>query len=400
MADLTVTTHESIDDVGANQWNTLVRQSDLGCVFHRHGWLRAIERGLDRRAHHLVVRKGGNPDGVFPNFWTTVDLPDPSEVVEHLPTDGLADRLPAGASALAERVPTGALVAAATDASAPAGVGADALERLPLERLTSTSPGFGGPVVLTDERESLSLLFDRLEESVSGATVSHVLKAKEPGFVRYGKFLAGRGYEPTRLDCRFELPVDRPFEELLADMDKSRRKAIRDGREQDYTVVDRPLADAVDETHAAYVRDIERAGGEPYPRSFFAALAAEVPERTRVFVLEVDGREVGRYVHVLDEEQSAVHYFFSAIGDTDYYQYNPTELLHAHAIEWARAEGYDVYDFGSTGSTFREGLFRYKEKYGARPLPTLRWERGGSPALWSAYRLARRRYQRLTYPDT
>ncbi|MFC7141048.1 GNAT family N-acetyltransferase [Halosimplex aquaticum] len=389
MTELTVTSHETIDAVDENQWDTLVRQSDLGSVFHRHGWLRAVERGLDRRPEHFVVRKGSNPVALLPNFRAPVDLPDPSALLERFDSPTLVDRLP-----------TGALGAVSTVAGAPADASADALDSLPVERLCSTAPGFGGPVVLTDEAECLDMLFDALDDAISEYTLCHVVKAKEPAFMRYGKFLAGRGYAPTLLDCRFVLDVDRPFEEVLDGMDKERRKAVRDAREREYEVTERPLAETLDETYDRYLRDMERAGGDPYPRSFFAALAADFPERTRVFSAEVDGVAAGQYVYLLDDEQSAVHYFFSAIGDESNYEYNPTELLHSHVAEWAREHGYDAYDFGSTGSTFRDGTFKYKEKYGARVVPTLRWERGGSPVLWNAYRVARRGYQRYAYPDT
>ncbi|WP_123535489.1 GNAT family N-acetyltransferase [Halosimplex salinum] len=389
MTDLELTVHETIDAVDENQWNTLVRQSDLGSVFHRHGWLRAVERGLDRRAVHFVVRKGSNPVAVLPNFWVPVDAPDLSAIVERFDAPALVDRLP-----------TGAVGSLSTVADAPVDASADALDSLPVERICSTAPGFGGPVVLADETDCLDMLFDALDDALSESTLCHVVKAKEPAYMRYGKFLAGRGYSPTLLDCRFVLDVDRRFEDVLDGMDKERRKAVCDAREQDYDVTERSLAETLDETYERYRRDMDRASGDAYPRSFFAALAADCPERTRVFSLAVDGVEAGQYVYLLDDEQSAVHYFFSAIGDDSNYEYNPTELLHSHVVEWARERGYDDYDFGSTGSTFRDGTFKYKEKYGARVVPTLRWERGGSPVLWNAYRVVRRGYQRYAYPDT
>ncbi|WP_459193623.1 GNAT family N-acetyltransferase [Halosimplex sp. J119] len=397
MTDLELTVHESIDEVGENQWNTLVRQSDLGSVFHRYGWLRAIERGLGREARHFVVRKGSNPVAVLPNFREPVDLPDPSTLLDQIDASPFDDH-PDGPT-LVDRLPTSALGALSTVAGTPVNVGASALDSLPVERLTSMSPGFGGPVVLTDEADCLELLFDAVEEAVSESTLCHVVKAKESEFMRYGKFLAGEGYTPTLLDCRFVLDVDRPFDEVLDGMDKERRKAVRDAREQDYEVTERPLAETLDETYERYVCDMERAGGDPYPRSLFTALAADFPERTRVFSAEVDGTTAGQYVYLLDDEQSALHYYFSAIGAVENYEHNPTELLHAHAIEWARERGYDEYDFGSSGSTFRDGTFRYKEKYGARVEPTLRWERGGSSVLWNAYRIARNGYQRYAYSD-
>ena len=92
MTDLSVTRQESIDDRHENQWNTLVNQSDLGPVFHRSGWLRAVERSLDRRVVHLVGRKGSNPVAILPNVRVSIDLSDSSTQPDHVPTDALVTR--------------------------------------------------------------------------------------------------------------------------------------------------------------------------------------------------------------------------------------------------------------------------------------------------------------------
>jgi len=370
MSELSATVYDSVEAVNRNQWNNVVKQSTLGSVFHRYEWVLAVERGTDQTPKHVVIDKKGNPVAILPSFATAVDVPAYSTMRERLP-EPFADVL--------ETLPV------------------ESFDSLPFEQLISGAPGFGGPVITTDEEECLRLLFETLAESCERSVLSHTVKAKELGYMRYGKMFARAGYEPVLLDCRFELDLDTDFRELVDNMDKERRKAVRQARASDYEIVDHDLDDVVESTHRRHRTDIDRVDGDVCPRSFLEELATTFPERTKLFGVEVDGTEAGRYLYILDEEQSTVHYYLSAVGDRSNFQYNPTELLHSHAIEWGQAAGYDYYDFGSTGSTFVDGLFKYKEKYGGRVIPTLRWEKGHLPVVWPAYKLGRRTYQKLTY---
>lgn len=370
MSELSATVYDSVEAVNRNQWNNVVEQSDLGSVFHRYEWVLAVERGTSQTPKHVVVDKKGNPVAILPSFTTGIDVPAYSTLRERLP-----DRL----AGVLETLPV------------------ESVEDLPFKQLISAATGFGGPVITTDEEECLRLLFEALSESSDRSVLSHTIKAKELGYMRYGKVFAREGYEPVLLDCRFELDLNTEFQTLVDNMDKERRKAVRQARSSDYEIVEHDLGAAVESTHRRHRTDIDRVDGDVCPRPFLEELAAVCPERTKLIGVEVDGVEAGRYLYVLDDEQSTVHYYLSAVGDESHFQYNPTELLHSHAIEWGQEQGYDYYDFGSTGSTFVDGLFKYKEKYGGRVIPTLRWEKGHVPVLWPAYKIGRRTYQKFAY---
>jgi len=118
MSEIESRVYDSIDEANRNQWNNLVRQSGKGTVFHRYGWLRAVETGLGKEARHIMVSKGGNPVAVLPNFVDKIEL--------------------GGINPALER----------------------AAERLPMERLVSTDPGYGGPIAGTDTSECLDILFE------------------------------------------------------------------------------------------------------------------------------------------------------------------------------------------------------------------------------------------------
>lgn len=346
-ADTDTDIYESISEVNANQWNHVVGHSQFSSVFHRYEWLESLEEGTALEPRHVVVSKKGNPVAVFPNF---------VEFIEPLEGD-----LPS-----------------------------EIQERLPLDRLVSTMPGYGGPLGSGDYQEYLSSMFDTLTSETGSDVVYHLLKMNDLGYTRFGQFLSDRGYAARLTTCRIVLDLDESWEALVSNMDSSRRRAVQRANEQDARVehVD-PDLETIRETYTAYRRNMERIGGTMLPLSLFEALASNMPDRVMISKALVEGREVGRLVHLLDDEQSTVHYFFSAIGDEDDFEYHPSELLHGHAIQWGQENGYSKYDFGETTADFTDSLFHYKEQYGGEVVPTLQWEKGFAPVRWSAYRLGR-----------
>ncbi|QLG61004.1 GNAT family N-acetyltransferase [Halorarum salinum] len=350
MSELHAETYRRIDDVNGNQWNNVVSQSKLGSLYNRHEWMRAIESGYDFEPRHVVVEKKGNPVAIMPNF--VRELPVPDSITHAL------------------------------------------LGGLPFESLTSTYPGYGGPLILSDEREALDLLFEELESSRGPTLVYHRIQSNDLSHVRYGRYLQDRGYQPRFDSCLFFVNLGDGWESIRDDMDKERRKDLRKAEEQDYTVDVAPLADDFDGTYDAYARNTERVGGTVRPRAFIESLADAFGEQILVFTARVDGREVGRYVHLLDEEASVLRHWLSAIPERENYRYRPSELLHARAIRFGIEEGYDEYGFGVADAHFHDGVFRFKRKYGARPVPMFRMEKGYSRVVWPLYRLGRRLVRR------
>ena len=330
---LDIETIDSIEDVNRNQWNHVVEQSKLGTVYHRYRWLRAIEFGTPYQAKHFVVSKGGNPIAIFPNFLV-------------------------------------------------------GYQHLPITHLQSINPGFGGPVVTTDEEEAIQLFLDEIPKYCDKTVVLNQIMTYGKGYSRYHKIFKENKYRQKLLDCNFELDITQDWEEILSDMDSSRRRAIKQGHENDFEIVDKEITNqTMTEFYDGFLSVMERVDGYQLPRSFFLELVG-FADRMKVLSLRADGKEQGSILLLLNDEQSSLVYEESAIEEK-HFEYNSSELLHEHAIRWGQSNGYDTYNLRGTELDFRDGVFRFKEKFGAQPVPALVWERSCSTLLGPAYRIGR-----------
>lgn len=339
---------DSIDLVNENQWNDVVSRASGGTVFHRAGWLRAIETGLELEPRHVVVRKKGNPVAVFPNFTTAVDLP------VSLPFDET---------------------------------------RFGFASLSSLDPGFGGPLITSNREAALRKIFAAIDQICDGRYVFHRMRILDPTHVQYAQVFRKRGYRPSLLYCRFLLKLE-DYDRIVDEMDAERRKEIRDAKTNDPEITNESInKETIWEFYEEYLKTMDRVDGTPYPFSFFEALSENLGERLEIFTAYVNSNPVGKHLYLRDDDQGSLHYFFAGV-DERHFEYSSPALLHDYAFQWGIENGYDVFDFGSTNSHYANGTYRYKKKFGAAVEPVYEWERGHAPIRWRAYRSARRLYRR------
>jgi len=138
-------------------------------------------------------------------------------------------------------------------------------------------------------------------------------------------------------------------------------------------------------------------GTPVYGRRFFSEVLASFPTRASVHVVRLRGRAVAAGIIYRTSGTVEVPW---ASSIRDYNSLCPNHLLYWSVIERAIAERAQVLDFGR--STPNEGTYKFKEQWGAEPVP-LCWEyrllRGAtlpntSPTN-SRFRLAIRMWQKL-----
>jgi FemAB-related protein (PEP-CTERM system-associated) len=182
-------------------------------------------------------------------------------------------------------------------------------------------------------------------------------------------------------------------------LDRKVRNQIRKAQKSGLTAVTGG-AELLDEFYTVFARNMRDLGTPVYPRRLFEEVLRAFPTRAELRIVRLNGRPVAAGLTYRTRGTIEVPW---ASSIRDYNSLCPNHLLYWHICEAAVAEGCDMLDFGR--STPGEGTFRFKEQWGASPVP-LHWEyrmlRGGGPPNLSPsnpkYRLMIETWKRLPLP--
>jgi CelD/BcsL family acetyltransferase involved in cellulose biosynthesis len=121
-------------------------------------------------------------------------------------------------------------------------------------------------------------------------------------------------------------------------------------------------------------------GSATYRVGFFETLSRKMGPALRMELCEADGKVIAMFVSSVHSREAIYHYGASS-ADPATRRLRPNNLLCWSALRHAVASGARRFDFG-TSLPSQEGLVRFKEGWGGltAPLPTLAYDRAGSPA--------------------
>lgn len=335
MNKLELSTHNSIADFSAGQWNNVVRPSDTGSIFQSYEWISAFESVTTATPRHLVVKKGNNPVGICPGFIKPV-----------------ADT--------------------------------------PIRRYSSAAAGFGGPIVVGDEGAVLDRLLEGVNKICGGRTIGHIIKSSSQSHLKYAQQLYNAGYRPDLRNCRFEIQLTEGWEKLLENMDSSKRRTITKIDSNKYAK-ESTLEGNVSEFYPRYEANLKRVDGDGLSKSHLTAIAESCGDIIKMLTAYKGDEIIGQFVFLIDDIRNTIQHFLSGINPENF-SANPAEVLHKQMIQWGIDEDYDTYDFGGTAADFDDGIFRFKSEFGGKIMPTVKWKKGHSRIVWSLYQAAKRQY--------
>ena len=335
MSDYSTRIIRSTHDLPENQWNTVLSDSEYSTVYHKIGYLKAIEDGLDKRAAHVLAYKNDNLIGLLPN------------------------------------------------SIAPVGKGT------PFDRLVSLQPGAGSFVLTGNELRVLKELCDAIHEFAGGKLVSQTIRADPPEHLLINHYLRDLGYRAVP-GANFELNLNQGWENIKQGMSKDRRYDLRRAEDQSYKIKDKKLTqESLNSFYDRYMSKMDEINGQIKSKSFFKTLFEDLESNVKLFTAHIDGECRGFHFYLLDKFQSTMRHQYMAVMREDF-EYYPGELLHKHAINWAISEGFDNYNFGGGKADLRGGTTKYKRQYGGELVPFMTWEKEFS----SVYKLGRYIYRR------
>lgn len=150
-------------------------------------------------------------------------------------------------------------------------------------------------------------------------------------------------------------------------LDRKVRNQVRKAQKSELTA-GHGGAELLDAFYSVFARNMRDLGTPVYARSFFAEVLSAFPERTRIHVVRLGEKPVAAGITYRSTSTVEVPW---ASSIRDYNSLCPNHLLYWSVIEKAVEEGVGVLDFGR--STPNEGTYKFKEQWGAEPVP-LHWE--------------------------
>jgi FemAB-related protein (PEP-CTERM system-associated) len=150
-------------------------------------------------------------------------------------------------------------------------------------------------------------------------------------------------------------------------LDRKVRNQIRKAMKSDLTV-ERGGPDLLAEFYPVFARNMRDLGTPVYTRRLFEQVLRAFPERARIVIVRLKSVPIAGGLTFRTGGMVEVPWASSIHG---YNSLCPNHLLYWSIIETAIAENCTMLDFGR--STPNEGTFKFKEQWGATPLP-LHWE--------------------------
>jgi serine/alanine adding enzyme len=182
-------------------------------------------------------------------------------------------------------------------------------------------------------------------------------------------------------------------------LDRKVRNQIRKGQKSSL-IVEEGGAELLDAFYGVFARNMRDLGTPVYSRRFFARVLDAFPDRTAIHVVRLGSQPVAAGITFRTGTTVEVPWASSV---RDFNILCPNHVLYWGVIESAVKRGCQVLDFGR--STPNEGTYRFKEQWGAAPLP-LHWEywlRSGTALPNTSpsnpkFRWAMRMWQQLPLP--
>jgi FemAB-related protein (PEP-CTERM system-associated) len=150
-------------------------------------------------------------------------------------------------------------------------------------------------------------------------------------------------------------------------LDRKVRNQIRKAQKSGL-IAEHGGAEFLRDFYGVFARNMRDLGTPVYSSRFFEEVLEAFADRTRIHVVRLNGRPIAAGLAFLSGRLIEVPW---ASSIRDHNHLCPNHLLYWDVIEAAVEQRCNVLDFGR--STPGEGTFKFKEQWGARPVP-LHWE--------------------------
>jgi len=215
---------------------------------------------------------------------------------------------------------------------------------------------YGG--VLADDDASRDALLARAVELAKEFSADHIELRHEQ--------IAGLQWpdKQHKISMRLQLPggYDALFSKFPAKLRSQIRRAEKEGMSFRLG-----RDDVLEDFYSVFSRNMRDLGTPVYGKAFFSEILKSFPDSSRIGVVYLKDRPIAAGFLYAFRRVLEIPW---ASSDRRYNRLAPNMLLYSSALKFGCEQGFSLFDFGR--STPGGGTYRFKEQWGAQPVP-LHW---------------------------
>jgi len=231
-------------------------------------------------------------------------------------------------------------------------------------RFVISLPYFNYGGIVADHRDAEEALLDAARNLATTEAVTHLeLRHRAPH---------GLGLIPKQHKVTMLLPLESDVESQWRAFDPKLRNQVRKA-EKSGVWIQIGGQELLDSFYRIFARNMRDLGTPVYGKEFFEAILRNFPSSTKIFVGRLQERPLAAGLITTFKDTVEMPW---AASLCEYRHLCGNMLMYWEAIKFSIKQGSRQFDFGR--STPAGGTFKFKEQWGARPVP-LTWE------YWTAH---------------
>lgn len=225
---------------------------------------------------------------------------------------------------------------------------------------------YGGPVIIEGENDKVyDLMIQKLERKILISNITVIV----PPFANVQPFLRS-GFKDVVKETMV-LELDKPEEELFAQMHQMKRRNIKKALKNGIQIIHKDVS-GLDEYHSMLVSTYERLNLKAprsisYYKDVFEALGPK--KRILLSIAYLDDKPIASGLFLIYNSNAI---FWQGASYQEFMKFGANDLIHWDMIQYCKAEElsyYNLLHFHDDQGNELESLKRFKEGFGAKSTP-------------------------------
>ncbi|MFX1518981.1 MAG: lipid II:glycine glycyltransferase FemX [Promethearchaeota archaeon] len=293
------------NDIDENEWNSVVRNSKDGSIFHTIDWVNLLEKEYGEKVL-IGAWLNGKLVGVFPSIISCMD-----SYTTHI-------------------------------------------------RSYTLTYEHGGPISINADPQIIRGMVLKFEEIAKDKADKATIVT--PCNWNFTPELERVGFS-KRLESTFIVDLKKPINELWQNIKKGTKRSVKKAQKNRITIRSATKRSEMETYYNMFVETMNRAGIDPSSRSntFYYGIWDQLCEKgsAKIFFAELNDEIIsGKLLFLFGKTITA----FCSGTISEYRIYQPNSLLAWHVIEWGHKNGYEYFDLG--GGTNVPNLYEFKRSWG------------------------------------